>query len=201
MSNRGLRFPAEPLDQDEIVALLDAAAAGFLGERDVAAIVLMWRGGLRCAETLSLRRRDIRVVGDGLTATVLRPKGAERERGRARPRVVGLGPVSAGRLKPWLELHEQRWNDDTHLICTAQGGRMDTSHWRRAIPRWARQAGISRRVHPHALRHTFAFECVMEQRPLPWISKALGHTSLLTTQTYLNHLAPADVLAGMMERD
>ena len=43
---------------------------------------------------------------------------------------------------------------------------MKTAYVRAMLPRLARKAGIERRVHAHAFRHSFAFELVNERTPL-----------------------------------
>lgn len=198
-SNKGVRFPSEALAPDEIAALLAACGSSRTGRRNRAALTLMHRGGMRCAEALGVRRQDF-TVDDGVAVVrVLRPKGAGRGK---KPRVVALGRASTAVLEDWLAVRDELGVNGIHpLCCTLRGTVVATSYMRELLPRLARKVGIERRVHPHALRHSFAFECVMEGRPLPWISKCLGHTSLLTTQAYLDHLAPADVISGMQERD
>jgi integrase len=65
----------------------------------------------------------------------------------------------------------------------------------------ARKAGIEKRVHPHGLRHTHAYELMMEGVPVPIIQQQLGHSSLATTDRYVGHLAPIDLIARMQERE
>jgi len=74
------------------------------------------------------------------------------------------------------------------------------SYVRTALPRLAAKAGIEKRVHAHALRHTLAFELMMEGVPVPIIQRQLGHASLATTQRYLDHIAPKDVIEVMQGR-
>ena len=61
--------------------------------------------------------------------------------------------------------------------------------------------GMEKRVHPHGLRHTMAFELMMEGVPVPIIQQQLGHASLATTDRYLRHLAPRDVVMAMQQRE
>lgn len=202
-ANKGVRYPSEALAPQEVEGLLrESARHSPLGLRNQALIALLWRGGLRSAEALAVRRQDCRVAPDGESSlvTILRPKGAGRARGRAKPRVVGLGALAMQLVRPWLALHESRWGADAPLICTGKGARVDPSHFRRAFPTWARRAGITRRVHQHALRHTFAYELALEGVPLIVISKALGHASLTQTEHYVSHLAPAQVVEAMQTR-
>jgi site-specific recombinase XerD len=64
----------------------------------------------------------------------------------------------------------------------------------------AAEAGITKRVHPHGLRHTMAFEMLMEGEPLGVIRDQLGHSELETTMRYLDHLAPAAAIKAMHAR-
>ena len=62
------------------------------------------------------------------------------------------------------------------------------------------KAGIQRRVHPHAFRHTYATELFHEGASLRDIQKLLGHASLETTAIYLEELAPLDTMAVIRNR-
>ena len=192
-ANKNQRYPSEPPTAEEVERILEEASL-----RDRAIITLMYRGGLRCAEALSVRRCDFTVAGDTSTVRVLLPKGAARGK---KPRVVGLGRKSTRIVLDWIAARPETAGDAAPLCCTRNGTRVLTAHIRSVLPKLAAKAGIERRVHPHALRHGFACEAVMEGRPLPWISRALGHTSLVTTMLYLEHLAPVDIITGMQERD
>ncbi len=71
---------------------------------------------------------------------------------------------------------------------------------REMLLRLADRTGIEKRVHPHGLRHTMAYELLMEGVPIPIIQRQLGHTSLQTTDTYLSHIAPKQVLETITAR-
>jgi len=68
------------------------------------------------------------------------------------------------------------------------------------MARLGRRACLERRVHAHALRHSFAVQAVRAGLALPIVQAALGHASLATTDTYLRHVAPAEVLEAMRTR-
>ena len=53
----------------------------------------------------------------------------------------------------------------------------------------------------HGLRHTHAYELMMEGLPVPIIQQQLGHTSLATADRYVSHLAPVDLISHMQKRD
>jgi len=59
---------------------------------------------------------------------------------------------------------------------------------RKALARAVSEAGIKRSVGLHALRHTFAVTLARQGVPITKISKALGHSSLKTTQIYLRFM-------------
>ena len=63
------------------------------------------------------------------------------------------------------------------------------------IKRVAANAGIDRRVHLHALRHTHAMEQIREGTTLPEVQAQLGHSNISTTNTYLAHVSPDDLAA------
>jgi site-specific recombinase XerD len=86
------------------------------------------------------------------------------------------------------------------LFCTLQGGPLKPSYVRTLLPRLAAKAGIDKRVHPHGLRHSMAYELMMEGVPVPIVQRQLGHASLATTQRYLDHIAPKDVIETMQQR-
>jgi integrase len=57
--NKGMRYPADPPNVEEIVAVMRAAGYGLSGLRPRALVVLMWRAGLRISETLALAETDL----------------------------------------------------------------------------------------------------------------------------------------------
>jgi site-specific recombinase XerD len=110
----------------------------------------------------------------------------------ARSRVIQLWLAERARLGV---------NGRHKLFCTLTGGPLSANHVRQMVKRRAARAEITKRVHPHALRHTHAAELVAEGVPVNVIQKQLGHVSLATTDIYLRHIAPADVIAMGSNRE
>jgi len=77
---------------------------------------------------------------------------------------------------------------------------MLATYVRTMLGRKARRAGIEKRVHQHGLRHTMATEMRAEGVDIGVIGKQLGHSSIATTATYLDHVAPAAVIEAMRRR-
>jgi integrase/recombinase XerD len=195
--NYGRRFPAEVLNAHEISRLIEACPRrGPAGLRNRALIVILWRGGLRSAEALALELRD--VDRDAGTITIRHGKGNRR-------RVVGLDPSAFAVIEAWLAARTRLGVPrGAPVFCTITSGNvgreLGAPYWREAIKRLGVRAGIEKRVHSHGLRHTHAVELMREGVPLLVISRQLGHSSLATTQRYLDHLEPGEVVSRMQAR-
>lgn len=195
-ANYGMKFPPEPLTRDEIERLLRKLGRGPCGHRNRALVVLLWRSGLRIAEALALYPKDVdRLAG---TVTVLSGKGGRR-------RQVAIDAYALATVERWMTARLKLELNGRHpLFCCVdvrtRGKAMYSSYVRDMLKRRARQAGIEKRVHPHGLRHTMAFELLMEGQPLGVIRDQLGHSQLSTTLRYCDHLAPAVAIRAMHGR-
>ncbi len=190
---KGLTLPAEILTPQEVLAILDECRATVTGVRDRALITVMYRSGLRVGEALSLQPKDVDLhIG---AIQVLHGKGDRR-------RTVGIDPGASPVIQQWVDLRRERLAPprEVPLFCSQKCRRMSNSMVREMLKRNAARAGIEKRVHPHGLRHTMAYELLMEGVPIPIIQRQLGHTSLQTTDTYLSHIAPRQVLETITAR-
>jgi site-specific recombinase XerD len=192
--NRDRTFPPEVLTGDEVKALIRACSnRAPTGVRNRALITVLYRGGLRLGEALALRPKDIDPAQG--TVTVLHGKGDRR-------RMVGLDPGAMAIMERWVEVRKRLGvSARAPVFCTLEGRALKPSYVRTLLSRLASKTGIDKRVHPHALRHSHAFELMMEGVPVPIIQRQLGHASLATTDRYLAHLAPKDVVEAMQRRE
>ena len=188
------RFPPHPLTSDEAARLVEACGGGVAGRRNRALVTLLYRAGLRSAEACSLRLEDVGRRPGGMTVRVHKPKGAGRGKP---PRELGLDPKAAAILEAYLE---QRGAGPGPLFPSRSGDELHPSYLRQLLPRLARRAGIGRRVHPHALRHTFARELYDEGVPIVEIMLALRHDNLGTTQKYLRSVGASEVVSRTQRR-
>jgi site-specific recombinase XerD len=118
-----------------------------------------------------------------------------------RARTVGVDPGALAVIEVWIEERSDRGFSDVHpLFCTRSGRAILSSHVRYLMRRLGLRAGISKRVHAHGLRHTHAFELLMEGVSIPIIQRQLGHSSLATTDVYLSHIAPKQVIDAISNR-
>jgi site-specific recombinase XerD len=192
-ANKGKRYPAEVLTEAEVAALLRACSPKApTGIRNRALITVMYRAGLRVSEALALHPKDI--DANAGTITVLHGKGDKR-------RIVGLDPGAFAVLARWLDRRAALGLNGRYAIfCTLRGASLKSAYVRALLPRLAAKAGIEKRVHPHGLRHTHAAELAREGTPLNLIQAQLGHSSLATTDKYLRHIAPAELVKAMKAR-
>ena len=191
--NKGRTYPPEVLTEDEVKSLIRACSnRAPTGIRNRALITVLYRAGLRLSEALALKPKD--VDPDAGTVTVLHGKGDRR-------RVVGLDPGSMAIVLRWVEKRQSLGlTARMQLFCTLEGRPLHASYVRTLLHRLGDRTGIDKRVHPHGLRHSMSYELMMEGVPVPIIQQQLGHASLATTQRYLDHIAPRDLVEAMQRR-
>lgn len=179
---------AEPLTRDEVEGLMSNIGSGWRGARDRAFFAVLVRCGLRCNEARMLDLEDYKASNETPSIRIRYPKGVALG---AMPREIGVDPRTRALIEEWLG---KRGTSPGPLFVTTKGHRVDNSHWRRRLPRVAARAGISRRVHPHMLRATFARELLDEGASMRHIQLALGHTNLKSTEHYLRGLGDREVI-------
>lgn len=193
--NKGKKLPPEVLTPDEVKALLAACSSRApTGIRNRALIVLLWRGCLRLNEALQLRPKDLDPKRG--TIRVLHGKGNQA-------RTVGLDPTAFAIVERWMDKRKavvRGLRRTSPLVCTLEGQPVADAYVRGLMKRIAVKARITKRVHPHGLRHTCAAELAAEGVPMNVIQAQLGHKSLATTSRYLAHIAPQQLIETMRER-
>src|SRR5262249_39153598 len=156
------------LPKDESKELLDRAPAhSMVGRRDHALLELLYAAGLRVAECCGLDVDDLdRSQG---TVRVLGKGGKER--------VVPVGDAALDASDAYLA--SRPWSKGP-LFANHRGGRLTPRSAHRIVKRQARAAGLTRRVSPHTLRHSFATHMLGEGADLRLIQELLGHSRLST---------------------
>lgn len=179
--NRGRKLPPEPLTDDEIDRLAAVPNPRCpTGARHRALILVLAHSGARISEALYARPKDYDARRG--TLRLLKAKGGKH-------RTVPVSGAAATALAAWMAHRALLGLPSTApLFCTLQGGPMATANVRELLPRLARRAGIEKRVHPHGLRHTFAVEALRRGVRINTLSKALGHSNVGTTSTYVDHV-------------
>ena len=174
---RERRLP-HALSRADVEALLaQPHGDGALALRDRAMLEVAYGCGLRVSELTGLARSGLDLRGRALTVT---GKGD-------RQRAVPFGRAAARALAAWLErgrpaLAPRARHD--HVFVNARGGRLSRMGWWKILRGHARAAGVTARVHPHALRHSFATHLLEGGADLRVVQELLGHAAVTTTAIY-----------------
>jgi integrase/recombinase XerC len=112
----------------------------------------------------------------------------------SKTRIVPVGSRAIAALKAWLPQRAQiRAVQADALFVNANGSRLTPRSVQLRLKRWAAKQGIPARVHPHALRHSFASHVLQSSGDLRAVQEMLGHASISSTQVYTHldfqHLA------------
>lgn len=177
------------LSPEEIERLFRQPDAKTLaGARDRAILELLFSSGLRVSELvgldkdhINLKRREFMVRGKG-----------------QKDRPIFISPEAADWLINYLDKRDD--NLKPLFIRTGNTGKTtDTSgdYYRltarsvqRLVSRYALLAGITKKVSPHTLRHSFATDLLMNGADLRSVQALLGHSNIATTQIYTHVTDP-----------
>jgi len=172
----------DSLTEEEVNNLLDAPdVKTTLGMRDRTMLEVLYATGLRVTELVNLRLEQMNLR-----------QGLVRVTGKGnKERLVPLGEESMD----WIERYLKEARGDLlpdlseSIIFPSQQGRPMTrqTFWHR-IKRYAIEAGITKHLSPHTLRHAFATHLLNHGADLRVVQMLLGHSDLSTTQIY-THVA------------
>lgn len=187
----GVRLPRIPetvrnvLDEEQAARVLSRAETPW--ER--CALALLLGTGIRRGELVAIRVEDLDLERSEL---LVRGKGG-------RHRTVPLAPGVLKEVETYLECrYPQRQATDLLLqnrLNRRLNGRLVAEMLRRIVYR----AGITRKITPHCLRHTFATQLIRNGVDVETVRELLGHASLSTTQQYVHSDAArkAQAVAGL----
>lgn len=171
------RVPAV-LSVREVEALLDEPdTAKPLGVRDRAMLEFAYATGVRVSELVRFPVEHLK-----------RSLGLIRCRGKGgRERIVPVGRTAIR----WIDRYESdvrpgllRGRSSAVLFLNWRGNPMTRAAFWGMLKRYARSAGIERRVSPHTLRHSFATHLLQRGVDLRVVQEMLGHSDISTTQRY-----------------
>jgi site-specific recombinase XerD len=169
----------EFMSNTELHRLLEAPSGSDLKAlRDKAILELLFSTGLRVSELCSLSR-EIDLSVDEIS---IRGKGDK-------VRVVFISDEARNAVKAYLAKRddmddsmfvkvatEKKSNDDSFPISTRSVERI--------VKHYAIKAGISKKVTPHVIRHSFATDLLTNGADLRSVQALLGHANIGTTQIY-----------------
>ncbi len=173
----GRTLPAV-LTVKEIEALLGAPGIEEpMAWRDRTLLELGYGAGLRVSELCGMTRGDL-LLEEGLVR-VFGKGSKERLVPVGRP-VIGTVSVYLHTLRSELD----RGKSQNRVLLNARGQPLSRVGAWGIVKRWAKAAGIRKRVTPHTLRHSFATHLLEGGADLRAVQEMLGHADLSTTQLY-----------------
>jgi len=172
-----MRLPGA-LSRDEMESLLaQPAEASPSGIRDRAILELLYATGIRVSElaTLTLNRLNRQM---GFLVAV--GKGRKE-------RIVPVGQSALGWLGRYIEQARPvflKKKTSNALFLNRSGEGFTRQGLWKLIKKYAKMAGLERKVHPHTFRHSFATHLLEGGADLRSVQIMLGHADISTTQIY-----------------
>jgi site-specific recombinase XerD len=167
------------ITEAELNRLLDAPdVKSTQGMRDRAILELLFSTGLRVSELCALSIDDVDLSRDEFS---VRGKGD-------RVRVVFLTEAAKRCIKEYLS--QRKDMDDAMFVQYGKNAknakelRLTVRAVQRLVKFYAAKAGITRKVTPHVIRHSFATDLLGNGADLRSVQALLGHANIATTQIY-----------------
>lgn len=173
----------EVLSREEVERLFFEVSGDLKnGLRNLAIIETLFSTGLRVSECVSLNRNQVDLIR---CEFMVRGKGKK-------PRIVFLSERAKNAIEKYLDSRDD--NFEALFINNGKGFKSDilAGEKRRLsrvsieaiVSKYARRAGIIKKVTPHTLRHSFATELLSNGADIRSVQEMLGHSSITTTQIY-----------------
>lgn len=150
--------------------------------RDKAILETLFSTGLRVSELAGLKKEDINLKKDEFT---VRGKGSKL-------RIVFL----SNQAKHWIDKYLKARKDMSEYLFTNhdKAGKkrnkakddqgLTPRSIQRIVQKYAKLAGITKKITPHVLRHSFATDLLQNGADIRAVQSMLGHSSITTTQVY-----------------
>lgn len=167
-----------PAETDALLNAFPATSKDPLSFRNRTILELMYACGLRVSEAATLKigsvnfdEAIVRVFGKG-----------------SKERIVPVGKTALSLLKKYIAAIRPGLlcgrDDESALFISQRGRPLDRERIWAIVKEAARNAGISKNIHPHTLRHSFASHLLENGADLRIIQEMLGHADISTTQIY-----------------
>jgi integrase/recombinase XerD len=171
----------KPLTVQEIDELLEQPMRRATPEakRDRAMLELMYATGLRVTELVSLDVSDCLLEGDRPHVRLVGKGNRERQ--------IPLLEQPVQEVLEYIRFARPRLvgeRDETALFVNRRGERLTRQGFWLILKGYALEAGISGRVTPHTLRHSFATHMLRGGMDIHKVQELLGHANISTTQVY-----------------
>lgn len=167
------------LSVNEINKILDSPKTeDKIGLRNKAVLELLYACGIRVSELINIKISNlffeeeiIRVFGKG-----------------SKERLVPIGGSAVKWINEYLlksrPLLMKKAKSENYVFLNARGGKLSRMGIWKIVDRYTKEAGITKEVHPHTFRHSFATHLLEGGADLRAVQEMLGHSDISTTQIY-----------------
>ncbi len=162
------------ITEQEITKLFDLPDIDL---RDRAMLELLYSSGVRIEELVSRNLKDIDLFSGMLTVF---GKGSKERR-------VPVGNKCLIAIKNYIDERRSKGLDcsmNSPMFLNVYGKRITSRGARKVLHNWFIKAGLTKKVSPHTLRHTFATHLLDHGCDIRSVQDMLGHKNLSTTQIY-----------------
>jgi len=164
---------------EKIIAAIDRSQP--IGHRNVAIIETLYGSGLRVSEVVTIKLSDLYLDEKYMKIT---GKGSKQ-------RLVPLSDKTLEQIIFWLDIRKKmqiKPKNEDFLFLNRRGAQLTREMVFIITKQLAKDAGISKKISPHTLRHSFATHLFEGGANLRAIQQLLGHSSIITTEIY-THLS------------
>jgi len=147
------------------------------GIRDKSMLEVLYATGIRVSELVELGLND---VNFDLGYIIAYGKGSKQ-------RIVPIGEKAKIKLREYLDTSRPKLlksRTSPHLFVTRLGRKMTRQGFWKIIKAYSRKSGLTKKISPHTLRHSFATHLLERGADLRAIQVMLGHSDISTTQIY-----------------
>ncbi len=168
----------DPLDEAEIDALLNAPDEDYYPQfRDKVAMLLMLDTGMRIGEVFALEVVDIDIKG----RTINLPAAKAKNR---KARIIPLSSLVAKLLLELITENKAHF-DETYVFLSNSGTPYRPNSFRNRLLMYKKEAGITKRISPHSLRHQFCRDYILNGGDVFTLQRIVGHADIQTTRKYV----------------
>ena len=158
-----------------------------IGLRDRAILELLFSSGLRVSELVALNFEDINLKRKEF---MVRGKGEK-------DRPIFISDAAVWWIRQYLEKRDDnskplfiRYSGNKKVNLDGNYYRLTARSVQRLVSKYALLAGITKKVTPHTLRHSFATDLLMNGADIRSVQAMLGHSNIATTQIYTHVTDP-----------
>jgi integrase/recombinase XerD len=148
------------------------------GIRDRAILEMLYATGMRVSELIHLKKSNLLLKEE---MVIVFGKGSKE-------RIVPIGRSAIEWLDRYLKHVRTRLSrpgkSQDYVFLNNRGSRLTRASIWNFVSLYAKTAGITKKVHPHTFRHSFATHLLEGGADLRAVQEMLGHTDISTTQIY-----------------